>query len=43
MALAAPLARARRSTELSLVVMAGMITAIAYTFASLAIANCCLK
>ena len=35
MALAAPLARARRSTELSLVVMAGMITAIAYTFASL--------
>src|SRR5262245_2495348 len=35
MALAAPLARSRRSTELSLVVMAGMITAIAYTFASL--------
>ena len=31
----ASLARARRSTELSLVVMAGMITAIAYTFASL--------
>jgi cell division protein FtsW (lipid II flippase) len=35
MATASPLARARRSTELSLVVMAGMITAIAYTFASL--------
>lgn len=35
MATAAPVARARRSTELSLVVMAGMITAIAYTFASL--------
>jgi cell division protein FtsW (lipid II flippase) len=34
-AAASPLARARRGTELSLVVMAGMITAIAYTFASL--------
>ena len=35
MATASPLARARRSTELSLVVMAGMITAGAYTLASL--------
>jgi peptidoglycan glycosyltransferase len=35
MATASPLAKARRSTELSLVVMAGMITAIAYTFAAL--------
>jgi cell division protein FtsW (lipid II flippase) len=35
MATASPLARARRGTELSLVVMAGTITAIAYTFASL--------
>ena len=35
MATAAPLARARRHTELSLVVMAGLITAGAYTVASL--------
>jgi peptidoglycan glycosyltransferase len=35
MASAAPIARARRSTELSLVVMAGTITAGAYTLASL--------
>ena len=35
MATASPLARARRSTELSLVVMAGLITAGAYTVASL--------
>src|SRR5262245_66013943 len=35
MATASPLARARRSTELSLVVMAGTITAGAYTLASL--------
>lgn len=35
MAKATPLARSRRSTELSLVVMAGLITAAAYTVASL--------
>jgi cell division protein FtsW (lipid II flippase) len=35
MAATSPLARARRSTELSLVVMAGLITAAAYTLASL--------
>ncbi len=35
MATASPLARARRSTELSLVVMAGMFTAGAYTLVSL--------
>src|ERR687897_3594329 len=35
MATVSPLARARRSTELSMVVMAGMITAFAYTIASL--------
>ncbi len=35
MASAAPVARARRSTELSLIVMAGTITAGAYTLASL--------
>ena len=35
MAATSPIARARRSTELSLVVMAGLITAGAYTLASL--------
>ncbi len=35
MAATSPIARARRSTELSLVVMAGLITACAYTLASL--------
>ena len=35
MAVPSPIARARRSTELSLVVMAGIITAGAYTLASL--------
>ena len=35
MAIASPIARARRSTELSLVVMAALITAGAYTLASL--------
>lgn len=35
MAKATPLARSRRSTELSLVVMAGLITAAAYTVAAL--------
>jgi len=35
MATSAPIARSRRSTELSLVVMAGIITAGAYTLASL--------
>jgi cell division protein FtsW (lipid II flippase) len=35
MAATSPIARARRSTELSLIVMAAVITAIAYTLASL--------
>ena len=35
MALASPIARSRRSTELSLIVMAAVITAGAYTLASL--------
>jgi cell division protein FtsW (lipid II flippase) len=35
MAATSPISRARRSTELSLVVMAGLITAAAYTLASL--------
>src|SRR6478735_1032895 len=35
MAAASPIARTRRSTELSLVVMAAVITAVAYTLASL--------